>query len=218
MAERYSDRRRGRGRGALMLLVIILTLVVALVVGIAIIGANSDEEDEPGSIDSTTIKNSFLPLAELAVEEYRFTNVGEFNKDRRKVLGWGVPGTGNHFLVTYDGSVKAGVRDIEQVSIEVDDVAQAVTVSVPAVEVIDFKIDPGSVDSKQESRNPLNQLQVEDVTFFLDEEQKKGRDIAVELGLLDRAEARAEELFVSHVDNVTAGYTSEDYAVEINWR
>jgi len=65
-------------------------------------------------IDSTTISSSFADIAELATEEYNFTNVGKYVEDGSEILGIGVPLTGGSFLITYSGTVKAGIADVAQ--------------------------------------------------------------------------------------------------------
>ena len=106
------------------------------------IGSGQDQGAEPVvTVDTTLVKNSFADIGELATESYNFTQVGKYSEEGTKVFGMEVPGTGAHYLITYSGEVKAGVADVSQIQVEVDEVGHVVTVTVPAVEVLSASID-----------------------------------------------------------------------------
>ena len=167
------------------------------------------------TVDSTTIGASFEDIAELSVEEYRFSDVGKFDQEGLEVLGAHVPFTGRNFLVTYDGRVTAGLRDTSAIAVSVGD--SSVDVVLPPVEVIESHINADSVQVYDQTMNPINQLRVEDVTGFIADREQDAREKAVSQGLLDRAGERAEHLVRSHVAALVSGTAQEDYAVNIEW-
>ena len=165
------------------------------------------------TVDSTTIGASFEDIAELSVEEYRFSDVGKFDQEGLEVLGAHVPFTGRNFLVTYDGRVTAGLRDTSAIAVSVGD--SSVDVVLPPVEVIDSHINADSVQVYDQTMNPINQLRVADVTSFIAGQEDAAREKAVSQGLLDRAGARAEELARAQVAALVAGTAMEDYEVRV---
>ncbi|SDM23500.1 DUF4230 domain-containing protein [Actinomyces ruminicola] len=168
-------------------------------------------------MDSTTIAASFEDIAELATEEYNFTNVGKYSESNNKVLAWDVPLTGGSFLITYNGAVKAGIADISAVTIEIDEQSKSVILNAPAVEVLSSTIDPATVQTYDQSFSLVNQLDVDDVTTFLAAEEENAEQLAIDGGLLDKAQTRAEELLTSHVESLLAGTGQSDYAVTVEW-
>ncbi|QPK82761.1 DUF4230 domain-containing protein [Corynebacterium qintianiae] len=207
------SRRRG-GCASVVLGIIALLAIAALALALlrpALFGLGGEK------ITQREIGASFQQIAELSVEEYVYSNVGTFDQEGFKVVGRTVPFTGRNFLVQYDGSVKAGLRDAEQVKVDVDDAAQSVTVGVPRVEVTENTIDPSTIVVYDQSLNPLNQVKVEDVTEFLEEQEKVAVDKAVNSGLLERAQTRTEELLRSHAEVLIDGTNMAGYRVEVRW-
>nr|WP_256477994.1 DUF4230 domain-containing protein [Corynebacterium stercoris] len=153
----------------------------------------------------------------MSVEEYVYSNVGSYDKEGLTLRGFEVPFTGRNFLVTYDGTVSAGVRDVTRIVVDIDDLSRTITVRVPKVEVLSSTIDSSSVTVHDQSMNPLNQVRVDDVTRFISEQERLAQEKAVERGLLDRASARVEELLASHARAVAAGTSLDGYDVRVRW-
>ncbi len=207
---------RYRGAGSVILgLLLILALAAA---GFFAYQWLNDDEDTTETISARTIAGSFDSIAEVSVEEYNYTNVGKYDGAKRQLLGRDVPGTGKHFLVIYDGTVKAGVRDFEKIDVDKDDEARHIVVASPRVEVIDSVIDMSSVETFDQSFNPFNQLRSEDSSAYFDGEEGRAAQDAIELGLLNRAEARLTELLSAQVNAITVGTDAEGYDIIIEWQ
>ncbi|SES22981.1 hypothetical protein CCYS_09905 [Corynebacterium cystitidis DSM 20524] len=170
------------------------------------------------SVTRTTVEGSFDQIAELSVEEYIFTNVGKRENAGRVLFGRNVPLTGNSFLLTYSGVVKAGVEDFEAVEVRIDDEAATIDVTVPRVKVTSSEIDPDSITVYDQSMNPFNQIEMQDFSNFIAEEKRVAEQKAVEAGLLERAEDRVKMLMVSHVEALTGGTQQDGYAVKVGWK
>ena len=167
-----------------------------------------------GEVTSTTIGASLGDIAELATEEYVFSDVGKFDQEGLEVLGVRVPFTGRNFLVTYDGRVTAGIKDASLMDVHLAD--DAIEISLPNVEVLESHIDADSVKVYDQTMNPINQLRVEDVTGFIAGREADAREKAIASGLLDRAGQHAEELARAHVTALVAGTEYEDYEVRVS--
>ena len=130
------------------------------------------------------------------------------------MFGMEVPGTGAHYLITYSGEVKAGVADVSQIQVEVDEAGHVVTVTVPAVEVLSASIDPASVETYAQSFSIVNQIEVGDVTTFLAERETAAADEAISKGLLDKAQGRVEDIVKKQVTAVL-GEQASKYEVRV---
>lgn len=206
------DRVRPRAGGWLLLAALVILLVAA-----AIVVRPSWFRVGEERITADSIGASFNAVAELAVEEYVYSNVGSFDKEGLVLRGFEVPFTGRNFLVSYDGVVRAGVKHADAITAKVDNAAQQLQLTVPQVEVLSSTIDAESVVVHDQSMNPLNQVRVEDVTEFIAEQERSAKEQAVEQGLLDRASDRVEDLLESHARALIAGTPLEGYEVSFMW-
>ena len=178
------------------------------------VGSAQDQGAEPVvTVDTTLVKNSFADIGELATESYNFTQVGKYSEEGTKVFGMEVPGTGAHYLITYSGEVKAGVADVSQIQVEVDEAGHVVTVTVPAVEVLSASIDPASVETYDQSFSVVNQIEVGEVTTFL-AEREAAADESISKGLLDKAQGRLEDIVKKQV-NAVLGEQAAKYEVRV---
>ena len=200
----------------------VLKVVVGLLVGIvltvgALFGLNKMSllEEPTRSITSTGIGGTLEDISELAVEQYSYSAVGRFEEDGWRALGLRIPLTGKHFLIAYDGVVKAGVKNIEKSDVSIDDVARTVTVNVFQAEILSNEIEPSSVTVYDQSFNPLNQVKVENYAEFLDSEEKRAEEKAKQNGLLERAQQRVTDLVKAQAEAFLAGSDKEGYEVQV---
>lgn len=214
---RHSGRRHWLGNHPRLRQTLLAFVVGAVVAVVVVLAAQNGGLVSGGQshVDSTTIKNSFSDVAELTTEEYNFANVGKYSKDDLTVLGLSIPFTGSSFLVTYEGTAKAGIKDISQATVTVDDSAKKVSVTLPKAQVLACSIDPSSVQTYDQSFNPINQITVDDVTTFLSSEEKKESQAAVDGGLIDKADSHAQELVKAQVEAVLQGAGLDGYEVSV---
>lgn len=200
----------------------VLKVVVGLLVGIvltvgALFGLNKMSllEEPTRSITSTGIGGTLEDISEMAVEQYSYSAVGRFEEDGWRALGLRVPLTGKHFLIAYDGVVKAGVKNIEKSDVSIDDVTSTVTIKVSKAEILTNEIEPSSVTVYDQSFNPLNQVRVENYAEFLDGEEKRAEEKAKQNGLLDRAQQRVTDLVKAQAEAFLAGSDKDGYEVQV---
>lgn len=200
----------------------VLKVVVGLLVGIvltvgALFGLNKMSllEEPTRSITSTGIGGTLEDISEMAVEQYSYSAVGRFEEDGWRALGLRVPLTGKHFLIAYDGVVKAGVKNIEKSDVSIDDVTSTVTIKVSKAEILSNEIEPSSVTVYDQSFNPLNQVRVENYAEFLDGEEKRAEEKAKQNGLLERAQQRVTDLVNAQAEAFLAGSDKDGYEVEV---
>ena len=116
-------------------------------------------------------------------------------------------------MLTYSGTVKAGIKAFDQIEVAVDEKEKKVKLVLPKVEILDAYIDPDSIETYDKSYHIFNQIKVEDVTKFQKEEVEKLKTSAVEKGILERAGKRNEEILKMHVQTLLAHTTYEGYDV-----
>lgn len=200
----------------------VLKVVVGLLVGIvltvgALFGLNKMSllEGPTRSITSTGIGGTLEDISEMAVEQYSYSAVGRFEEDGWRALGLRVPLTGKHFLIAYDGVVKAGVKNIEKSDVSIEDVTSTVTIKVSKAEILSNEIEPSSVTVYDQSFNPLNQVRVENYAEFLDGEEKRAEEKAKQNGLLERAQQRVTDLVKAQAEAFLAGSDKDGYEVQV---
>ncbi|AZA12101.1 DUF4230 domain-containing protein [Corynebacterium gerontici] len=169
--------------------------------------------DPARTITSTGIGGQLEDISELAVEQYSYSNVGRFEEEGMKALGIRIPLTGKNFLVAYDGVVKAGIKDFDKIDVNINDTSRTITVKAPKVQILSSEIEPSSAVVYDQSFNPLNQIKVEDLTEFLDTQEKEAEKKAKERGLLDRASQRAKTLLETQTEAFIEGSDKQDYEV-----
>ena len=203
------------------LLVNVLAVIGAIAIGLGALAwatpvgnAIASVTSAKPEVNTTLIQDSFADMAELATESYSFTKVGKWSQPGTTVFGLQVPGTDAHYLITYTGEVKAGVKDASSIQIETDEDNHVVTVTVPAVEVLSSSIDPNSIETYDQSYNIVNQIEVSEVTAFLADQEKVAAEEAVTKGVLDRAQHRIEELIKTQVKAVL-GEQASKYEVRV---
>ena len=81
--------------------------------------------------------------------------------------------------------------------------------------MISTKIDPSSVKTYDQTFSLANRLEVNEVTGFLANEEKRASEDAVKRGLLEKAQKRLDEIVTGHVKAVL-GDEAKDYEVSVS--
>ena len=92
--------------------------IIVLVIAIFFAGVHYASGSNNDKITSTTIKNQLTEINELALYSYDYSKVGKFS-NKLSFNGWKIPLTQKTFIITYDGSIKAGI-DLKQAKISID--------------------------------------------------------------------------------------------------
>ncbi|WP_130863319.1 DUF4230 domain-containing protein [Bacilliculturomica massiliensis] len=146
---------------------------------------------EGPKITSDLVSSRIEEISELAVTEYRYTNVGKF-ENRLDFYGWEVPLTMKRFIISYDGTIKAGV-DMSQATVKVAANGD-ISVTLPQAAILSHEIDLESITVFDETKNIFNPIQITDYVDFSKDQQASSENEAVEKGLLAEAQGKAEEV------------------------
>lgn len=140
------------------------------------------------------LQDGLRDMGTLITQEYYFTDVLGFSSAKKLFkTDITLKFTETSYLVSYDGSVFAGI-DFGSVTVAKDDEAKVITVSLPRAEIQSVSIDHGSFVLHSEKSGLGNPLSVEDVNNSLIELESGARDKALEHGILDHADENAKQI------------------------
>lgn len=171
-----------------------------------VLGLNQHEKTSSIEI----IKEKLKETAELNTGSYLCTTVIT-KADSRKIKGWKIPLTQKSFTISYDGTVKAGIKDLTKA--EVSQNGDKVIVKLPEVEITGIEIDNDSFEMLDESNGLFNTISSSDMNDAQKELKKKMEQRAIEKGILDMAKSNAEELVTELLKS-----PSGEYKVEVEWK
>lgn len=183
-------------------------LLCALVGGACFLGGRwSAGRSENVQIDAVVLQNQLTEIRELATVTYAYTNMAQFESSN-DFYGMKVPFTTKSFILTYDGTIKAGV-DLD--GAEVDVSGTAVTITLPEARILSHEIDEDSVEVFDEKTSIFNPFTVEDFTSFQADQKAAMEERALSRGLLEEARRKA----VSSVEQLLSAALPDPYTVEI---
>ena len=143
-------------------------------------------------ITSEILRDGLREVGVLVTDEYYFTEVVSYTSIKRLWnIDLGI--TETSYLASYDGVVRAGV-DLSGATVEKDDAARRITVTMPGAEIIDVDIDPESFQLYSEKSGLGNPISAEDFNNSLLELEQTAREKALARGLLERSDENARAL------------------------
>ena len=161
-------------------------------------------QDAQPVITSDQLTDQLGSLRELVTKEYIYTNAARREASKTWLWGWTLPFSDSSLLVTYDGTIKAGI-DLNDVKFDVDEENRVITVSIPASRITDNIIPQETINVLEVKDGLFNRITFEDYNEFIGSEKPVMEEKAVERGLLDEAdrEARAAiEAFLKLVPGI----------------
>lgn len=170
-------------------------------------GRWSAGRSENVQIDAVVLQNQLTEIRELATVTYAYTNMAQFESSN-DFYGVKVPFTTKSFILTYDGTIKAGV-DLDGAEVNVS--GTAVTITLPEARILSHGIDEDSVEVFDEKTSIFNPFTVEDFTSFQADQKAAMEERALSRGLLEEARSKA----VSSVKQLLAAALPDTYTVEI---
>lgn len=183
-------------------------LLCALVGGACFLGGRwSAGRSENVQIDAVVLQNQLTEIRELATVTCAYTNMAQFESSN-DFYGMKVPFTTKSFILTYGGTIKAGV-DLD--GAEVDVSGTAVTITLPEARILSHEIDEDSVEVFDEKTSIFNPFTVEDFTSFQADQKAAMEERALSRGLLEEARRKA----VSSVEQLLSAALPDPYTVEI---
>lgn len=172
--------------------------IIVLVIAIFFAGVHYASGSNNNKITSTTIKNQLTEINELALYSYDYSKVGKFS-NKLSFNGWKIPLTQKNFIITYDGSIKAGI-DLKQAKISIDN--DQLNITLPAAKILSHEIDEKSIEVYDESSNIFNQISINDYKSFATKEKKKNEKEAISNGILEKSKTKAEQTLTTYLQAI----------------
>ncbi|MGX8686451.1 MAG: DUF4230 domain-containing protein [bacterium] len=159
------------------------------------------------STSSEMIREGLSDLGVLITQEYYFTQVETYTKDKK--IFYFIPAS-SEFVYSYDGSVLAEV-DFTRVHVKTDEDRQVIVVTLPASEIQFVKIDKSTFRIYSEKDSLWNPLNLEDYNISLIEFENTAREKALKSGILERSDAQAKRLVTEFIRSLpnASGYNIE---------
>ena len=158
------------------------------------------------SISTETIRDGLANMGFLVTQEYYFTNVETYTKEKK--VFFNMIDSSSQMVFKYDGQVFAGV-DFEKITITKDDATRTVTIDIPDAEIQSVAIDKDSFESYSEKESIWNPLKLDDYNAAMAEYEKTAKQKALDSGILERADEQAKAIVQNFVNSfpATAEYT-----------
>lgn len=164
---------------------------------------------EVETLSGETIQSEIQEMGELVTAEYFYTHAEDF-ENIKTLFGLKIPMTKTTLIYTVDGNIMAGI-DFTAVTVEVDDEAKTVKISLPSSRIIASEIDHDSFALVNEKEGWFNDLSAEDVNRTFAHVKELEEQKAIENGVLDRADENAVRIIQSFVKNLDLN----SYTVEV---
>lgn len=140
-----------------------------------------------------TLKEQLSAVSELVTKEYIYTNSAKYESDEVWIFGWKRPFSSKSILVTYDGSIKAGI-DLQQVEIGIDEQKHIITVKLPNSTVTDNNIPQDTITVVEIKNGLFNEVTIDDYNLFINEQREVMEERAIANGLLTQADTEARRI------------------------
>ncbi|MDD3251025.1 MAG: DUF4230 domain-containing protein [Lachnospiraceae bacterium] len=191
---------------------VLLLLVVTFGVGVFWSSTREGLVSDQETVTQDLLEQQLQTIGELGTAQYYYTNMGRY-ENTLQLGGKNIPFTQKMFIISYDGTIKAGVA-VKDIKVSLD--GTQIKVSIPAATLLSHEVDMDSVTVFDEKNSIFNGLSTADVTNFLDEQKTQMETRAVNNGILTEAQKHAgdslrtlyQALLKEHAADET-GYTLE---------
>lgn len=167
---------------------LLMGIILCMLVGLAgFLSGRYAAQEKPPQVSAVVLESRLAEISELASVTYSYTNMAQF-ENSSDFYGVTIPFTTKRFILTYDGTIKAGI-DLEKVKVHVS--GNDVTVTLPEAEILSHEIDGNSVEIFDEKTSIFNPFTVEDFTAFQTGQKQVMAEKALQRGLLEEAREKA---------------------------
>lgn len=145
--------------------------------------------EERKQITEDVLVQQMEGIGELNTAKYYYTNMGRY-ENTLQFKGQDIPFTKKAFIISYDGIIKAGV-DLKEIAVAID--GNKIRFTIPTAKILSHDVDMESVTVFDEKNSIFNGLSTEDVTRFLNDQNKRMEERAEASGILDEAQENTKD-------------------------
>lgn len=185
---------------------LILLLLIALIGCGCFIGGfifsnnNPSNEDTIPTINSIQVTTDIQSIGELATIKYIYKDMGKF-ENSEKFKGFNIPLTTKSFILSWNGTIKAGV-DTNEITLNIDENLKKITINLPKAKILSHETDQSSIEIFDEKNNIFNPITLDDYSNFFDESKHNIEQQATESGILDDALQNAQSMITQSLNLV----------------
>ncbi len=177
--------------------------------------AEDDTSKSIPKITSETLKSELGTLQELVTQEYIYTNADKREQDAKWIFGWSRPFSNSSLLLTYDGTIKAGI-DMSKIEVEVNEEGRVIKITLPESRITDNIIPQESITILEVKDGLFNEITLDDYNAFISEQKTIMEQKAVERGLLEKADGEARKAVRAFLSLLPGMEGENAYRLEIN--
>lgn len=158
-------------------------------------------------ITAEEIRDGLQDMGKLTTAEYWFTGIASTTVEPKSLLGIELSFTGSSYHASYEGCVTAGI-DFGEILVSKQEGTRLIEVTLPPAEVLSAHIDLSTFRLLLEQSSIFSHVTPEEFNTSQVELEEKGRQQAVERGLLERADETARQLVERFIHGLMGpGYT-----------
>lgn len=164
------------------------------------------------AVTQDILQQQIQEIGELGTAKYYYTNMGRY-ENTLQLGGKNIPFTQKMFIISYDGTIKAGV-EVKDIKVTLKD--REIRIAIPQAKILSHDVDMDSVTVFDEKNSIFNGLATEDVTRFLNDQKLQMEAKAVDNGILEDARENAGnslkalyQVLLKEYGDDGAGYTLE---------
>ncbi len=164
----------------------------------AVDARKEDENETDPVITSSTITEQLSGLSELVTQEYTYRNADRKESSETWIFGWTRPFSSKSILITYDGTIKAGI-DFSKIEVDVAEERKTITIKIPESTITDNYIPQDSIEVLEVKDGLFNKVTLDNYNEFVSEQKVVMEKKAIEQGLLEKADDEAKALIENFV-------------------
>ena len=165
--------------------------------------------------ETEIVEERLSASAKLQTADYFCTCIDHYEdkvnlkEDLKLPFNVNLPGTKKSFIVSYSGTVSAGIKDLSKAKVK-QNKDGSITITLPDVEIFDTVVDNESITIHSESNNNLNKLSITDYNNSMIRIKDKIKEEALNKGIVKSAKENAESI----VKNL---FSDIDTEIKIKW-
>lgn len=158
-------------------------------------------QDSKPKITQSQLEEQINSIDELATLKYIYTNSSRKTGSLTWLWGWTLPFSDSSLLVTYDGTIKAGIN-LKEIKFDVNENGHTITVTLPKSKVLDNYIPQGTINVLEVKDGLFNPVTFDDYNQFISEEKKVMEAKAISLGILTDADKEAKVIIEAFLKGI----------------
>lgn len=175
---------------------------------------NDNTSEAIPKVTSETLKDELGTLQELVTQEYIYTNADKREQDAKWIFGWSRPFSNSSLLLTYDGTIKAGI-DMSEVQVDVDEENRIITITLPESKITDNIIPQENITVVEVKDGLFNEVTLDDYNSFISEQKVIMEQKAIDRGLLTKADEEARKAIQAFLSLMPGMEGENAYKLEI---